>query len=356
MKLRIISILILCFIVLISFTDSTLVSAQDSKKKLQALIIDGENNHGAWPKTTMMLRDYLLQTGLFAVDIERKAFTWQGPHNDASQGGPENRMKLLSQYSLPGSKTTMVEEPKVDPDFAPDFSKYDVVISHLGWKATDWPDKTKQAFEDYVMSGGGVVIVHAANNSFGDWHAYNRMIGLGGWGDRTEEDGPYVYYDESGKLIRDTGPGNCGSHGPQQEFVITMRDQNHPITRGIPGQWLHAQDELYDRLRGPAEKMTVLATAYSDEEKNTAPWSGQEGTNRHEPMLLTVDYGKGRVFHTVMGHTDYSMECVGFIVTLQRGTEWAAIGKVTLTDLPYDFPGLESVSQRKWQSKMSKSE
>jgi type 1 glutamine amidotransferase len=85
---------------------------------------------------------------------------------------------------------------------------------------------------------------------------------------------------------------------------------------------MHTKDELYDSLRGPAEDMHILATAYS------APEQG--GTGRHEPMMMTLRYGKGRVFHTVLGHADYSMQCVGFVTTLRRGTEWAATGRVTI--------------------------
>jgi type 1 glutamine amidotransferase len=110
---------------------------------------------------------------------------------------------------------------------------------------------------------------------------------------------------------------------------------------------LHSKDELYDRLRGPAENVNVLATAYSDPEKNSPPWNDSKGTRHHESMLLTIDYGKGRVFYTTLGHTDYSMEGVGFIVTLQRGTEWAATGKITIP-IPEDFPGEKEVSTRKW--------
>jgi type 1 glutamine amidotransferase len=61
-------------------------------------------------------------------------------------------------------------------------------------------------------------------------------------------------------------------------------------------------------------------------------------------MIMTIDYGKGRVFHTPMGHETYSMECVGFLSTLQRGCEWAATGTVTIP-LPDDFPG-EKASSR----------
>ena len=79
--------------------------------------------------------------------------------------------------------------------------------------------------------------------------------------------------------------------------------------------------------------MKILATAFSSK------------SQRHEPMIFTIDYGKGRVFHTPMGHADYSMKCVGFITTLLRGTEWAATGKVTV-EIPEDFPGSDKVSQR----------
>jgi type 1 glutamine amidotransferase len=99
--------------------------------------------------------------------------------------------------------------------------------------------------------------------------------------------------------------------------------------KGLPSVWLHTRDELYDKLRGPADGMHILATAYSAPDK--------QGTGRHEPMLMTIDYGKGRVFHTALGHADYSVNCVGFITTFTRGTEWAATGKVTIP-VPKEFP------------------
>jgi type 1 glutamine amidotransferase len=60
-------------------------------------------------------------------------------------------------------------------------------------------------------------------------------------------------------------------------------------------------------------------------------------------MIWTVTYGKGRVFHTPMGHDDRSMRCLGFVGTLQRGTEWAATGKVSLP-LPENFPTADKTS------------
>lgn len=299
-----------------------------AETKLKALIVDGQNNHAMWPKITAMMKRYLEETGRFAVDVERTRFTWKGA-------------QYLDEFPLKNGKTTSaVPQPIPDAEFSPDFSQYDVVINNNGWRASPWPSPTQKAFEDYVHNGGGLVIVHAANNCWPDWKAYNQMIGLGGWGGRTEKHGPYVYFNEQGKLIRDNSPGRGGAHGPQHEFQITLRDFAHPITRGLPKQWLHAKDELYDRLRGPANNMQILATTYAAEER--------KGSGRHEPMMMTIAYGKGRIFHTPMGHADYSAECVGFIVTFQRGAEWAATGKVTQKNLPNDFPKANQSSRRKF--------
>ena len=299
-----------------------------SEPKLKALVIDGQNNHSVWPKSTMMIKQYLEESGRFEeVDIARTRYTWQGA-------------KWLPSYPLEDGKTYEdLPESKADPDFAPDFSKYDVVISNFGWKAADLPEGTRAAMEAYVAGGGGFVSIHAADNSWPSWEAYNKMIGLGGWGGRTEKDGPYVYYNDAGEVIRDKTPGRAGSHGPQHKFLITVREPEHPITQGMPEQWLHAQDECYDRLRGPAENMTILATAYSAKEYN--------GTQRHEPMLMVIDFGKGRIFHTTLGHEDYSFEGVGFITSLVRGCEWAATGKVTIP-IPDDFPTADNATTRKF--------
>ena len=303
------------------------VTASASAADLKALIIDGQNNHGVWPKSTFMMKSYLEQTGLFTVDLARTKFTMNGG-------------KLVEEYAIPGFKTEAKRAS--DPDFKPEFSKYDVVISNFGHGAMPWPKETQENFVKYVKGGGGLVVVHAADNSFGDWPEYNEMIGLGGWGGRNEKSGPYVYLDEKGKVVRDESKGNGGHHGSQHPFSIVVRDAEHPITKGMPREWLHAKDELYDKLRGPARNMTILATAYA------SPQHG--GTGRHEPMLMTIAYGKGRVFHTPMGHGDYSQECVGFIATIQRGSEWAATGKVT-QKIQKDFPQAEKESSRKYARK-----
>jgi type 1 glutamine amidotransferase len=291
---RVISLWVLSLVMLVGLQ----IQAAEPMK---ALIVEGQNNHGVWPKTTKMMKRYLEETKLFQVDVATTA------------------------------------KKGMDPNFKPNFSKYSVVVSNYNGAA--WPKETQQAFVDYIQAGGGFVVVHAANNAFGNWKEYNEIIGLGGWGGRSEKSGPYVYFNDQDQLIRDESKGRGGHHGPQHPFSIIVRDAKHPITAGMPNHWLHVKDELYDLLRGPASNMKVLATAYADKAKG--------GTGRHEPMIFTVSYGKGRVFHTPMGHGDYSQECVGFIATLQRGTEWAATGKVTLS-LPKDFPTADKISQRKF--------
>lgn len=297
-----------------------------AEAKLKALIMDGQNNHSVWPKSTIMMKQYLEESGLFEVEIDRTRFTWNA----------DREVKWLPLAGV--GPTENLEKPKADPTFDPTFADYDVVISNFGNSAADWPDETQRAFEAYVENGGGFVSVHAANNSFGQWNEYNRIIGLGGWGGRKPDSGDHVFYNDAGELVRDkTQSGKSGAHGKRHEFHITLRNTRHPITRGLPGKWLTSEDECYATLRGPAENMTILATGKDVSE--SAP------TVRHEPMLLVINYGKGRTFHTTLGHDTAALEGVGFITTLLRGAEWAATGKVTQA-VPEDFPTVDKATSR----------
>ncbi len=266
----------------------------------KALIIDGQNNHN-WKATTPVLKQILEDSKLFTVDV--------------------------------------VTTPADLTEFKPKFSDYKVVVSNYNnVKGEEWPEETKKALIEFVKNGGGFVSVHAADNSFPKWPEYNEMIGLGGWGGRNEKSGPYIRIKDGKVVEDDTTKGTGGSHGSQHAFLVETLDKEHPITKGLPDKWLHVADELYDRLRGPAKNLKVLAYAHADPK--------QGGSGENEPILFTVAYGKGRVFHTVLGHDVPQMHCVGFIVTLQRGAEWAATGEVT-QKLPDDFPTADKTSSRK---------
>jgi type 1 glutamine amidotransferase len=110
------------------------------------------------------------------------------------------------------------------------------------------------------------------------------------------------------------------SHGDRHSFKVEFRDTAHPVTRGM-GDFFWATDELYHNLK-MTEAVHVLATAFSSPETR--------GTGEDEPILWTVDYGKGRVFQTVLGHDLVAMAEPGFEATFARGCEWSATGKVTL--------------------------
>ncbi len=210
-------------------------------------------------------------------------------------------------------------------EFNPTFSDYDVVVMTISM--AEWSDEIKSRFEEYVSSGGGVVAVHEGASPFPEWREYNRMMGINGWAGRNESNGPYYYWSD-GEFIKDYSPGIAGKHGKRVPFDINVRSENHPIMEGLPTVWTHYDDELYGLLRGEGENMEVLATAFSQAETG--------GSGREEPVMMVIDYGKGRIFHTVLGHTQKEFskamdDNLGFQVTLLRGTEWAATGKVKST-------------------------
>ena len=265
---------------------------------IKVLIIDGQNNH-KWEVTTPILKTDLESTGKFQVDI----------------------------VTTPPKGADMSA-------FKPNFSAYKVILSN--YNGDSWPKETQTAFEQFVGNGGGFVCYHAADNAFADWPAYNEMIGLGGWGGRTEKNGAYVRF-KAGEFTQEAKPGPSGHHGKPHPYQVMIRNGLHPVTKGLPQVWMHATDELYDSLRGPGGNMHILATALSD------PDTG--GTGENEPILMALTFGRGRVFHTTLGHDPAAMACVGFIVTLQRGTEWAATAKVT-QKIPADFPTKDAVSVR----------
>jgi type 1 glutamine amidotransferase len=270
--------------------------AADGGKKIRVVIVDGQNNHN-WRATTPWLKKVLEDSGKFSVDVSTN----------------------LKKGDKPGQLAPTTA-------FPPDLSKFDVVLSN--YNGAEWPKPFQAALESWLKEGkGNLVIVHAANNSFSGWKEYNQMIGLG-W--RNNKFGQRLTLDAQGKEQRvEMGKGPGAGHGAKHPFKIVVRDGEHPITKGMPKEWMHASDELYHGLRGPIAEMHLLATAYSDKSKG--------GTGEHEPMIWTMMYGKGRVFHTPMGHDVEAMRCVGFVTTLIRGTEWAATGKVT-APIPNGFP------------------
>ncbi len=172
----------------------------------------------------------------------------------------------------------------------------------LDYNGDRWGEAAEAAFLAAVEGGTGVVVVHAANNAFPGWTDYERMVGHL-WREGTK-------------------------HGAFHAFDVVIHDRGHPVTAGLPDLVAHP-DELYHRLwEAPGHAMTVIATAYSDPETG--------GSGRHEPMIMVGAFGRGRIFHTPLGHVWRNNEPSRashldpqFRQLIVRGTEWAATGAVT---------------------------
>jgi Trehalose utilisation. len=258
------------------------MAAASSKAPVKVVIVTGQNNHN-WPVSSVAIRDMLEKAGGFDVEVAVSP----------SQG------KDMSSFAV-------------------DFSAFDVVI--VDYNGDAWSPSMQSSFEEYARGGGGIIFYHAADNAFPEWEEYNKMNALGGWGGRDEKSGPYVYYRD-GRLVKDMTPGPGGSHGQQHEYTMNRRSR-HPVTKGLPSKWTHAKDELYDRMRGPGNIDKVLYSAWSPKELG--------GSGREEPLVFTVDYGKARIMHIMIGHAGPSikdnpaMDCPGFKTLMVRSALWCA--------------------------------
>lgn len=194
---------------------------------------------------------------------------------------------------------TITYEPAKDLTSTEALAKYRAFV--LDYNGAGWGDVAHAAFLESVRGGTGVVCVHAADNSGRSWPEYERLVG---------------------DLWRE-GTG----HGRFHPFDVTMTDRDHPVTRTLPTILMHP-DELYHKLVNVHDvERRVLATAFSDPETG--------GTGENEPMILTRSYGKGRVFHTPLGHvwvnnigSQASHRDPQFRGLITRGTEWAATGTI----------------------------
>jgi predicted DNA-binding protein with PD1-like motif/type 1 glutamine amidotransferase len=242
--------------------------------KIAVLIITGQNGHN-WRGTTPLLRKALEDTGKFEVRVTEE---FRG-------AGPET------------------------------LAPYDVVVLNYferGRPELRWGEKANAAFLDYVRSGKGVVVYHFSMAAFDGWTDYEKLSG-GNW-----------------------RPNN-GHHSAPHNFVVDIKDQEHPITKGLKLSFPQQNDELYANLRWqPAGSYHVLATANDDHALYAASRTDSrapqplEGASANEPMLWTTEVGKGRVFVTALGHDVEQVQTPAFVTTFTRGAEWAATGKVTL--------------------------
>ena len=327
MKLPFITITILC---LLSFLQG---------EKIPVLIIDGQNNHD-WISTTDSLHATLQATQRFAVEVEtapqsKSIKGIRGPKADAAKYLKDSYQTFRSIQKTANEKNKLAND-SAWKKWNPFKGGHEAVV--LNYNGREWAQETKESAVQFVREGGGMVLVHAANNAFRNWDAYNEMIGLG-W--RAANFGDCIKWE----VLRNrpfVACVDCASgHGSRHPFQVAVRKPDHPVMKDIPAKWMHGKDELYHNMRGPAKNLTILSSAYSSKK--------QGGTGEHEPITYEVKYGKGRVIITTMGHfwngqTDWDgLHCVGFQTILARSVEYVAMGKVTVP-IPQEFPDPDQVS------------
>jgi len=244
------------------------------KNTIRGLILSGRNNHD-WRSSTPYLERILNGTSRFDVRVE--------------------------------------EEP--NGINAATLAPFDVLVDD--YCGPRWPEVTEKAVEAFVRSGKGLVAVHAADYPF---------VGLPVLGaNQTKTAITEPAWEEWKRMIGAFWLPTT-SHGARYTFKLKWKNPEHPILKGLDEEY-YATDEFYTKFGfAPDAKVNVIATAY-DEPK-------YRGTGKDEPVLMTVEYGKGRVFHTILGHDMTALVASAFVVPFLRGTEWAATGAVTLPTPP----------------------
>lgn len=275
-----------------------------TENPIRVLIVDGFSNHD-WKQTTKVTKWILEKSGRFQVDV-----------------------------------TTIPLDSLEKLKWRPDFKKYAVVIqntNNIQNPRLRWPSQSEQELEKFVIEGGGLFILHSANNAFSHWKEYDKMIGLG-W--RPATVGYALEIGPKKNVIRiPPGEGDGTGHGERFNAVIHILNR-HPINKNYPEQWKTANTEVYSFPRGPAENLTVLSYAYDS-----------TSTHRMWPVEWVVSYGKGRVYNSTLGHLwpgeiyPLACRCVGYQTTVIRATEWLATRKVTYP-VPDDFPTKDSLNLR----------
>jgi len=235
--------------------------------------------------------------------IKTLIVTGQGEDNLVWMTRSQAAQQILDDAGLFSTKI-LVSPPEGEDmsKFKPDFSKYDLVV--IDYEGDAWPKETIGALQNYVNNGGGLVRIQS----------------------RSEPGTPVP------SMI---------TVSERHDFEVRMRSSDHPVTSGLPVRWLHPGDVIVQGMSMEGDNLQVLATAFSD--------TAFAGTGISEPVLVAKNVGQGRVFITMLGTPDLdenkAVKCAGFIVTLQRGAEWAATGKVTQA-VPFDFPSAAGVVLR----------
>ncbi|HEY3324176.1 MAG TPA: HEAT repeat domain-containing protein [Planctomycetota bacterium] len=177
-----------------------------------------------------------------------------------------------------------------DPDIlsSKEINDYDVLVIHfMNWQKPAPGDKARENLKAFVEGGKGLVYVHFACGAFQD--------GGNPWPD---------FIKIAGKVW----DRKLRGHDPHGTFQVRATDVKHPITEGL--QPFDTTDELYTCLAGDVPVTTIAVATSKVDKKDYA-------------MGFVFDVGKGRVFHSPLGH-DVKAYAGGAGELFRRGTAWAA--------------------------------
>jgi type 1 glutamine amidotransferase len=191
-------------------------------------------------------------------------------------------------------EVTMGEEAAILE--SPALRKYDLIIANADRRDPEFKYTRSQqaAILDSIRSGQGYVSIHAADNAAADWlPEWKEMLG-----------GVFSHVGlPDGKVHKG-------------DYVVKIVDKSNPITRELADFPLH--DELYYNVQMRPD-VAPLATV----EYNGTAW----------PVAWTRQFGKGRVFHLVLGHRDFGpgkddpVRNPNLGKLLLQGVDWVAGGK-----------------------------
>lgn len=230
-----------------------------------------------------------------AAEVKPRVLILSGANNhDWKQTTPAIRAALeeTGRFQVDVEENVNAMKPEA-------FSPYAVVLGNFNTFGEDspvikeWPAQTRQAFLDHMAKGNGLVIVHAGSSVFYDWPEF-QTLACGTW------------------------KGNTG-HGAIHVNRVTFTDQESPITKGLEPFWI--RDEFWQNIHvAPGAKPLASVT----------PDPAFQGSGKPENIVFTTESGGARGFAIFLGHDVVTMNNSAWKTLLQRGTEWAATGKVTL--------------------------
>jgi type 1 glutamine amidotransferase len=252
-------------------------------------------------------------SGSATAEVKPRVLILSGANNhDWKQTTPAIRSALeeTGRFEVDVEENVIAMKPEA-------FAPYAVVLGNFNTFGKDapetkeWPAETRRAFLDHMAKGHGLVILHAGSSVFYEWPEFQDLA-CGTWKGGTNHGGIHVNH-------------------------VTFSGQESPITKGLKPFWI--RDEFWQSiLVSPGAKPLASVT----------PDPAFKGSGKPENILFTTESGGARGFAIFLGHDIVTMKNTAWKTLLQRGTEWAATGKVSIppaTDWPATMEDAERMAR-----------